>query len=62
METKAIKEIKLPSLDKDDVVFYLNQNPTTEIAITFATFNKAVYLNKDAGASWSKIAENGNGK
>ena len=51
----------LPPLERDAVA-YIAQNPanTTEYAI--ATFERSVYISKDAGKTWNQIANRGNAK
>ncbi|MCY9659474.1 hypothetical protein P5G65_23490 [Paenibacillus chondroitinus] len=61
LDTKGTKEIKLPSLDKDDAVSYIDQNPTAESEITIATFKKDIYTSKDAGTNWTRIVDKGTG-
>ena len=49
---------KLPTLTKDAVSF-IAQNPARRDEYAIATFNRNVYLSKDAGRSWKAIAERG---
>lgn len=51
----------LPPLSRDAVA-YIAQNPanTTEYAI--ATFERSIYVSKDAGQTWRQIADRGKGK
>jgi photosystem II stability/assembly factor-like uncharacterized protein len=51
----------LPPL-KDDAVAYIAQNPARRLEYAIATFERSVYVSKDAGESWSQIAERGNAK
>jgi hypothetical protein len=51
-------QIKLPALTKDAVSF-IAQNPARRDEYAIATFNRDVYLSKDAGRSWKAIAERG---
>lgn len=44
----------------DDAIAYLSQNPIDDNQIAFATFNKDVYISKDKGLNWRKIADKGN--
>ncbi|MCY9692952.1 F510_1955 family glycosylhydrolase [Paenibacillus alginolyticus] len=62
LETKATKEVNLPSLDKDDAVSYIAQNPATDSEITIATFKKDIYISKDTGTNWIKIVDKGKSK
>ncbi len=61
LTTKEKEEMKLPVLDNDDAVSYIAQNPKDANEIAVATFKKDVYLSKDLGLNWTKIADKGNG-
>lgn len=61
LSSKDKKEIKLPALDKDDAISYIAQNPINPNEIVLATFKKDVFISKDAGTKWTKIADKGNG-
>jgi photosystem II stability/assembly factor-like uncharacterized protein len=50
--------VKLPALT-EDAVAYIAQNPAVRSEYAIATFGKSVYVSKDAGRSWSRIAERG---
>jgi hypothetical protein len=52
---------KLPALTKDAVSF-IAQNPARREEYAIATFNRDVYLSKDAGRSWKAIAQRGETK
>ena len=52
--------IELPPLGRDAVA-YIAQNPASRTEYAIATFEKSVYLTKDAGRSWMPIAVRGNG-
>ena len=54
-------QFKLPPLTKDAVSF-IAQNPARREEYAIATFNRNVYISKDAGKTWSAIAERGEGK
>jgi hypothetical protein len=49
---------KLPPLTKDAVSF-IAQNPARRTEYAIATFNRDVYLSKDAGRTWTAIARAG---
>jgi hypothetical protein len=51
----------LPPL-KDDAVAYIAQNPARRLEYAIATFGRSVYISKDAGQSWSQIADRGKTK
>ena len=57
----AATQVKLPPLS-EDAVAYIAQNPTARSEYAIATFGKSVYLSKDAGRSWSQIADRGKAK
>ena len=50
--------VALPALKKDAVSF-VAQNPTRRLEYAMATLQRDVYLSKDAGESWLRIAERG---
>jgi len=54
-------QAKLPPLTKDAVA-YIAQNPVAHSEYAIATFGRSVYLSKDAGRTWTAIAERGQGK
>lgn len=54
-------EIKLPEL-KDDAVAYIAQNPAKREEYAIATFERSVFLTRDAGRTWTPIANGGEGK
>jgi photosystem II stability/assembly factor-like uncharacterized protein len=56
-----VTQLKLPTLTKDAVSF-IAQNPARRDEYAIATFNRNVYLSKDAGRTWTAIAERGEGK
>lgn len=60
LETNQQVEMTLPPLEKDAVA-YLAENPLDEAEIAFATFKKDVFLSKDKGENWEKIADQGKG-
>lgn len=57
----AATQFKLPALTKDAVSF-IAQNPARRTEYAIATFNRNVYLSKDAGRTWTAIAERGEAK
>jgi photosystem II stability/assembly factor-like uncharacterized protein len=44
-----------------DAVAYIAQNPATPKEYAIATFGRSVFLTKDAGRTWSRIADKGRG-
>lgn len=57
----ANSTVALPPL-KDDAVAYIAQNPVTPKEYAIATFERSVFLTKDAGQSWTQIANRGQEK
>jgi len=53
--------VALPPLT-DDAVAYIAQNPARRSEYAIATFERSVYLTKDAGKSWRQIADRGAAK
>jgi photosystem II stability/assembly factor-like uncharacterized protein len=52
--------LPLPPLDRDPVA-YIAQNPTKRNEYVIATFKRNVFLSRDGGKSWKKIAHEGQG-
>jgi hypothetical protein len=53
--------VALPPLKKDAVA-YVAQNPANAAEYAIATFERSVYVSKDAGKTWNQIANRGSGK
>lgn len=54
-------QLDLPPMPRDAVA-YIAQNPVARKQYAIATFSRSVYLSKDAGRSWTRIAERGQGE
>ena len=54
-------QINLPPLT-EDAVAYIAQNPSKRDEYAVATFKRSVYLSKDAGHTWTQIADRGSAK
>jgi hypothetical protein len=54
-------KISLPALT-NDAVAYIAQNPARRREYAIATFERSVYVSKDAGQSWKQIADRGTAK
>jgi hypothetical protein len=54
-------KISLPALT-NDAVAYVAQNPARRLEYAIATFERSVYVSKDAGQSWKQIADRGTAK
>ena len=53
--------ITMPPLTKDAVA-YVAQNPKQRTEYAIATFERSVYLSRDAAKSWKQIADRGQGR
>ncbi len=51
----------MPALGRDAVA-YIAQNPAVRSEYAIASFERNVYLTKDAGRNWTAIAERGEAK
>ena len=54
-------KISLPPLTKDAVA-HVAQNPARRLEYAIATFERSVYITKDSGQSWKRIADRGTAK
>lgn len=54
-------QMRMPPL-KDDAIAYIAQNPASRLEYAIATFGRSVYMTKDAGKTWTQIAERGQSK
>ncbi|MEW5888196.1 MAG: F510_1955 family glycosylhydrolase [Pseudomonadota bacterium] len=52
------EDVKLPELGRD-AVSYIAQNPAARSEYAIATFERSVFLSRDGGRSWTRIAERG---
>jgi photosystem II stability/assembly factor-like uncharacterized protein len=57
----AAATVALPPL-KDDAVAHIAQNPEIPREYAIATFERSVYISRDAGKMWKQIADRGSGK
>lgn len=58
LDGKAQRQVGLPPLE-EDAVAYIAQNPAQRLEYAIATFKRSVYLSKDGGQSWTRIAYRG---
>lgn len=61
IDTKETDTITLPSLAKDDAIGYIAVNPKNEKQMVITTFAKTIFMSKDKGENWTKIANEGKG-
>ncbi len=52
------RTVNLPDLG-DDAVSFIAQNPVRTSEMAIATFKKSIFVSKDAGKSWARIADQG---
>jgi hypothetical protein len=52
------QELGLPPL-RNDAVAYIAQNPASREQYAIATFERSVYVSRDSGRTWTRIAERG---
>lgn len=51
--------VTLPSLDQDDAVQYLTENPVNMKEIIVSTYKKNVFISTDSGTTWTQIVKSG---
>jgi hypothetical protein len=51
-------DVPLPPMT-NDAVAYIAQNPARRLEYAIATFERSVYVSKDGGKSWTRIADRG---
>jgi len=56
----SVERVPLPPLERDAVA-YIAQNPAARAEYAIATFGRNVFLTKDAGRTWARIADRGRG-
>jgi hypothetical protein len=61
LATGKATPVKLPPLT-EDAIAYIAQNPVRRSEYAIATFGRSVFVSKDAGRSWSRIAERGSAR
>lgn len=61
LKGSAASAVALPPL-RDDAVSHISQNPVNSGEYAIATFERSVYISKDAGKTWNRIADRGSGK
>ena len=54
-------KISLPALT-NDAIAYIVQNPAQRLEYAIATFERSVYVTKDSGQNWKRIADRGTAK
>lgn len=57
----AASTVALPPL-REDAVAYIAQNAANPREYAIATFERSVYISRDAGKTWMQIADRGSGK
>lgn len=59
LDTKQEEVLSVPALDKKDHIMYITSNPTNDNEIVIATMNGDIFMTKNNGASWTKLALKG---
>lgn len=59
LDTKQEEVLSVPALDKKDYIMYITSNPTNDNEIVIATMNGDIFMTKNNGASWTKLASKG---
>ncbi|MCQ6275946.1 hypothetical protein JMM81_13440 [Bacillus sp. V3B] len=52
-------KISIPKISNEDAITYIAVSPQNNSEIVFTTFEKHIYITKDNGNSWTKIAKDG---
>lgn len=58
LQARRIEPVPIPPLGRD-AVSYIAQNPASRATYAIATFERNVYLSRDAGRTWMQIAYRG---
>lgn len=59
LDTKQEEVLSVPALDKKDYIMYITSNPTNDNEIVIATMNGDIFMTKNNGESWTKLASKG---
>ena len=59
LDTKQEEVLSVPALDEKDHIMYITSNPTNDNEIVIATMNGDIFMTKNNGASWTKLASKG---
>ncbi|WP_271755273.1 hypothetical protein [Cohnella sp. JJ-181] len=53
------KEMAIKEVDREDMISFISQNPADPSEISIATIRRNVFIGRDDGESWTKIANKG---
>ncbi len=59
LDTKQEEVLSVPALDEKDHIMYITFNPANDNEIVIATMNGDIFMTKNNGASWTKLASKG---
>lgn len=55
----VVEEIPTPSIDEEDAISFLAQNPQSENTFMVTTFERDIFYTEDGGETWEQQAEQG---
>jgi photosystem II stability/assembly factor-like uncharacterized protein len=59
LDSKQEEVLSVPALDEKDHIMYMASNPTKEKEIVIATMNGDIFMTKNNGESWTRLASKG---
>jgi photosystem II stability/assembly factor-like uncharacterized protein len=59
LDSKQEEVLSVPKLDEKDHIMYIASNPTDEKEIVIATMNGDIFMTKNNGESWTRLASKG---
>ncbi|AST00215.1 hypothetical protein B9L19_14185 [Geobacillus thermocatenulatus] len=59
LDTKQEEVLSVPVLDEKDYIMYITSNPANDNEIVIATMNGDIFMTKNNGSSWIKLASEG---
>nr|WP_244956413.1 hypothetical protein [Geobacillus subterraneus] len=59
LDTKQEEILSVPALDEKDHIMYITSNPANDKEMVIATMNGDIFMTKNNGESWTKLAAKG---
>ncbi|MED3721315.1 hypothetical protein P4532_11745 [Geobacillus stearothermophilus] len=59
LDTKHEEVLAVPPLDEKDHIMYITSNPANDKEIVIVTMNGDIFMTKNNGGSWTKLASEG---
>ncbi|MGX1983870.1 Beta-barrel assembly machine subunit BamC [Thermolongibacillus altinsuensis] len=59
LESKQEQVLSIPALDAKDFIIYMASNPTNDQEIVIATMSGDIFMTKNNGKSWTRLASKG---